>query len=67
VHLHRHVVKSFDARIRRGAIAEVGDRHAVDEVVVAAARAAAERQQRRVGLILLAVELRIAEATTVGR
>jgi hypothetical protein len=38
----------------------VGDRHAVERVVVAAAGAAAERQQRRVGLVLLAVELRIA-------
>ena len=60
VHLHRHVVEGLDARVGRGAVADVADRHAVDQVVVAAARAAAERQQRGVGLVLLAVELRVA-------
>jgi hypothetical protein len=60
VHLHLHVFERFDRRIGDGAIGQVGDRHAVECVVVAAAGAAAERQQRRVALILLPVELRVA-------
>ena len=60
VDLHVDVFERFDRRVGRRAVAHVGDRHAVNQVVVAAARAAAERQQRGVGLILLAVELRVA-------
>ena len=48
---------------RRGdgrAIGQVGDRHAFDQVAVAAPRAAAERQLRRAGLVLIPHELRIA-------
>ena len=44
----------------RRPIGQVGDRHALDQVAVAAARAAAERERRRTGLILVAHELRIA-------
>ena len=60
VHLHVDVFEGLDRRVGRRAIAQVGDRHAVDEVVVAAACAAAKRQQRGVGLVLLPVELRVA-------
>ena len=66
VDLHGHVLQRFDGRIGRGAVQHVGDRHAVDQVVVAAAGAAAQRQQRGVGLVLLAVELRIARGDHGG-
>ena len=59
VHLHLHVVERFNRRVGDRAVREVGDGHAVECVVVAAARAAAERQQRCVRLILLPIELRI--------
>ena len=42
VHLHGHVIDRFDGGVGRGTVADVGHRHTVDEVVVAAARAAAE-------------------------
>ena len=44
----------------RRTVRKVGDRHAFDQVAVAAARAAAQRELRRAGLILIAHELRIA-------
>ncbi len=60
VDLDGHVLDGFHRRVGRRAVAQVGDGHAVHQVVVAAPRAAAERQERRVRLILLAVELRVA-------
>jgi len=53
-------LNTLDRRHGRHPVAQVGDRHAVERVVVAAARAAAKRHQRRVGLILLPIELRVA-------
>ena len=66
VHLHLHIVERFDRGVRDRAVGQVGDRHAVQRVVVAAACAAAERQQRGVGLILLAIELRVARRNDSG-
>ena len=60
VDLHLHVLERLDARVGGGAVAQVGDGDAVERVVVATAGAAAERQQRGVGLVLLAVELGVA-------
>ena len=57
VHLHLHVLERFDRRVRARAVAHVGDRHAVERVVVAAAGAAPERDERHVRLILLPVVL----------
>ena len=43
-----------------GRFVKIGNRHAFNQVAIAATRAAAERQLRRAGLILIAHELRIA-------
>ena len=59
VDLDLQVFERLDRRVGAGAVAQVGDRHAVQRVVVAAPRAAAEREQGGVGLILLTVELRV--------
>jgi len=66
VHLHVHAFDRFDSGIGRRAVAHVGDRHAVNEVVVAAPRAAAQREQRGVGLILLTVELGVTRGDDRG-
>ena len=66
VDLNLHVLERFDRRVGDGAIAHVGDRDPIDRVAVAAPRAAAKRQQRRVGLILLPVELRVTRGNDRG-
>ncbi len=66
VHLHGDAFQTLDRGVGRGAVAQVGNRHAVEQVVVAAARAAAHRQERRVRLVLLAVELRVARGDDRG-
>ena len=58
--LDPHFLDRFDRRHDGRAIDEVGDRHAFEQVAVAAARAAAEREVRGVGLVLVADELRVA-------
>ena len=60
VHLHLHFFERLDRWVEHGAAAQFGDRHAVEQVVVGAHAAAAQRHARGVGLILLAVELRVA-------
>src|SRR5262249_10930515 len=57
MHLNFDIFKRFDCWIRRRTIAKIGNRNAVQRVVIAAACAAAERDQRRIGLILLPIEL----------
>ena len=59
VDLDLDLLDRLDRRIEHGAAAQFRDRHAVEQVVVGADAAAAERDARRVGLILLPVELRI--------
>jgi hypothetical protein len=56
VDLDLHVFDRFDRRVEDGKAAHVGDRHAVERVVVGLDAAAAERQLRGDHLILLAVE-----------
>ena len=58
--LHLQLFHRLHRRRDGRAIGQVGDRHAFNQVAVAAPRAAAERQLRRAGLILIAHELRIA-------
>ena len=60
VHLHLHVFQRFDARARRGAVLDVGNGKAVEQIVVAHGNAAAEREPRGLGLILHPVHVRIA-------
>lgn len=58
--LDLHVLDRLGRRHPRRTVDEVGDRDAFDQVGVAAARPAAQRQQRGAGLILVAHKLRIA-------
>ena len=58
--LYLDIFKRLNSRVCRRAIAQVGNGNAVQRIVIAAACAATERKQRRVGLILLPVELSIA-------
>ncbi len=60
VDLDLHFLDRFDRRVQHRAADQLGDRHAVEQVVVGAHAAAAERDDRGVALILLPVELRIA-------
>src|SRR4029077_20311901 len=60
VNLYFHFLDRFDRRVEHGPSAQFGDRHSVDDVVVGAETAAAQGHDRRVGLILLPVELRVA-------
>jgi hypothetical protein len=60
VDLDLHVVDHLDVRADRRAVLHVGDRIAVEQVVVADRDAAAERDARRFGLILHPVHVRIA-------
>ena len=57
VYLDLDLLDRLDRRIEHGATAQFRDGHAVEQVVVGADAAAAERDARGVGLILLAVEL----------
>src|SRR5262249_30744009 len=59
VHLNLDVFEGFNCGVRRRAIPHVGDRNAVQRVVIAAPCSASERDQRRVRLILLPVELSV--------
>ena len=61
VDLDLHFFNRLDRRVGDRAAAQLRDRHAVEQVVVRANAAAAQRHARRVGLILLAVELRVAD------
>ena len=61
VHLHLDVVDRLDRRVEDGEPADVGDRHAVERVVVRLHAAAPERDLRRHHLILLPVEPRLAD------
>ena len=57
VDLDFHVFERFNRRIRARAVSHVGNRYAVQRVVVAAPRPTPEREQRCIGLILLPIEL----------
>ena len=67
LHLDAHVLECFSRRRPRRAVDEVRDRDALDEIRVATPRPAAERQERRVRLILIADELRVAGLNHVRR
>ena len=54
------ILDRFDRGHNRGTIRELGDRHAFEQVAVAAARPPAQRQKRRIRLVLIADELRVA-------
>ena len=58
--LHLELFHGLHRRRNGGTIRQIGNRHAFNQVAIAAARAAAERELRRAGLILVAHELRIA-------
>ena len=60
VNLDLDVGEGLDRRIEHRAVVQLGNRDTVEEVVVATDGAAAQRDTRGVGLILLAVELRVA-------
>ena len=60
VDLDLHFLDRLDGRVQHGAAGQLGDRHAVEQVVVGADAATAERHERGVALILLPVELRVA-------
>ena len=60
VDLDFHFLERFNRRIEHGPAAQLGDRYAVEQVVVRAHAATAHRNARGVGLILLAIELRVA-------
>ena len=60
VDLNLHLLDRFDRRVEHGAAAQLGDRDAVEQVVVGPHAATAHRHARRVGLVLLPVELRVA-------
>ena len=58
--LHLHVFERFDAGARRRAILQIGNRESVEQIVVADRNSAAQREARRLGLILHPVHVRIA-------
>src|SRR5262249_33916557 len=58
--LHAPFLPRFDVREEARAVAQISDRDAVNRVIVGATRPAAEREQRRIGLILLPHELWVA-------
>ena len=60
VDLDLHFFDRLDRRVQHRAADQLGDRHAVEQVVVGPDAATAERHERGVALILLPVELRIA-------
>ena len=60
VHLDFHFFDRLDARVRGGAVLDVSDGEAVEQVVVLPHAAAAQRDERGAGLILHPVPMRVA-------
>ncbi len=66
VDLQFHLLRGFDGGDDDGAVVEIGDGYAVDEVVVGADGAAGDRDGAGAGLVLKAVEARVAGGGDVG-
>ena len=61
-----HLRDSLDRRVGNGTTAQLGDRDTFEEIVVRADATASQRYSRCIGLILLAIELRIANGIHRG-
>ena len=66
VHLNFDVLERLRSWVRNRTPTQLGNRHTVDEVVIRADAAATNRNQRRVALILLTVELRVAGSASLS-